>query len=184
MFYYIILLYITVASRYKAPITAAFIICSLTILPSLYSTQVFAASPYDSGYDHGCDDAGISDPSERYINQDEKGPAYHTSEFMDGYYAGVEACSASSDDNEDEGRSNEPRETGKGLKLIVGSNFDPANIPSNYDGLYFSINGREEDAHMDIRDAIYPDEGGIDAYVERAFEFAENSVEIGEPVEV
>ncbi len=37
---------------------------------------------------------------------------------------------------------------------------------------------------MDIRDAIYPDGGGIDAYVERAFEFADNSVEVGEPVEV
>ncbi len=102
---------------------------------------------------------------------------------MDGYYAGVEACSASSsDDNEDEGISNEPREIGKGLKLIVGSNFDPSYIPSNYDGLYFSINGREEDTYMDIRDAIYPDGGGIDAYVERAFEFADNSVEVGEPV--
>jgi hypothetical protein len=50
-------------------------------------------SPYDSGYDHGCDDAGISDPSEQYINQPEKGPAYHTSEFMDGYYSGLNSCS-------------------------------------------------------------------------------------------
>jgi hypothetical protein len=46
-------------------------------------------SPYDSGYDHGCDDAGISDPSEQYINQPEKGPAYHTSEFMDGLLCGA-----------------------------------------------------------------------------------------------
>ena len=39
----------------------------------------------ESGYDHGCDDARISDPSDQYINQPEKGPAYHTPEFMDGY---------------------------------------------------------------------------------------------------
>src|SRR5215210_3789877 len=50
-------------------------------------------SPYDSGYDHGCDDAGISDSSEQYINQPEKGPNYHTSEFMDGYYTGFDDCS-------------------------------------------------------------------------------------------
>jgi hypothetical protein len=53
-------------------------------------------SSYDSGYDHGCDDARISDPSDRYINQPEKGPAYHTDEFMDGYYAGFDSCSGSS----------------------------------------------------------------------------------------
>ncbi|WP_458743258.1 hypothetical protein [Candidatus Nitrosocosmicus sp. T] len=53
-------------------------------------------SPYDSGYDHGCDDAGISDSSEQYINQPEKGPVYHTSEFMDGYYSGLNSCSSSS----------------------------------------------------------------------------------------
>lgn len=88
----------TVASKYKAPITVAFLICTLTLLPPLSSVQGSKASPYDSGYDHGCDDAGISDPSDRYINQDEKGPSYHTSEFMDGYYAGVNACSGSSSD--------------------------------------------------------------------------------------
>jgi hypothetical protein len=26
-------------------------------------------SPYESGYNHGCDDADISDPDDRYINQ-------------------------------------------------------------------------------------------------------------------
>ena len=50
-------------------------------------------SPYKSGYDHGCDDASISDPSERYINQPEKGPSFHTEEFMSGYYDGFNACS-------------------------------------------------------------------------------------------
>jgi hypothetical protein len=58
-------------------------------------------SPYDSGYDHGCDEAGISDPSEQYINQPEKGPAYHTSEFMDGYYAGLNSCGPNQSYSED-----------------------------------------------------------------------------------
>lgn len=58
--------------------------------PSAYASE---KSPYDSGYDHGCDDEGISDSSERYINQPEKGHSFHTSEFMDGYSAGFGACS-------------------------------------------------------------------------------------------
>jgi hypothetical protein len=49
--------------------------------------------PYRSGYNHGCDDASISDPSERYINQPGKGPSFHTEEFMNGYYNGFDACS-------------------------------------------------------------------------------------------
>jgi hypothetical protein len=49
--------------------------------------------PYESGYNHGCDDARISDPSERYINQPGKGPSFHTGSFMNGYYDGFDACS-------------------------------------------------------------------------------------------
>lgn len=51
------------------------------------------SSPYDSGYDHGCDDAGRSE-SDKYINQPERGPSFHTNAFMDGYYAGLNACSS------------------------------------------------------------------------------------------
>jgi hypothetical protein len=54
--------------------------------------NVYAKSPYDSGFDHGCDDSHISDSSDRYINQDEKGPAYHTTAFMKGYYEGFKEC--------------------------------------------------------------------------------------------
>lgn len=56
---------------------------------SIYATS---KSPRESGYDHGCDDARISDQDDRYINQPEKGPSYHTSEFMDGYYDGFSGC--------------------------------------------------------------------------------------------
>jgi hypothetical protein len=49
-------------------------------------------SPYESGYIHGCDDSRITDFSARYINQPEKGPDFHTDEFMRGYDAGYNAC--------------------------------------------------------------------------------------------
>jgi hypothetical protein len=40
---------------------------SSTVVPQLPIFQVYASnSAYDSGYDHGCDDAGISNPSDRY----------------------------------------------------------------------------------------------------------------------
>jgi hypothetical protein len=39
---------------------------------------------YEFGYDHGCDAAGIADPSDRNINQPGKGPSFHTNEFMGG----------------------------------------------------------------------------------------------------
>lgn len=45
-------------------------------------------SPNESGFDHGCDDADISSPSGRYINQPDKGPSNHTDEFMIGYEDG------------------------------------------------------------------------------------------------
>lgn len=48
---------------------------------------------FDSGYGHGCSDAKISVDSQRYINQPGKGPSYHTSDFMDGYYQGFDYCS-------------------------------------------------------------------------------------------
>lgn len=57
-------------------------------LQSVYASE---RSPYDSGYDHGCDDAGLS-PSDRYINEPGKGPSFHTDEFMSGYYDGFNSC--------------------------------------------------------------------------------------------
>jgi hypothetical protein len=41
---------------------------------SNFSVHASESSPYNTGYNHGCDDAGISDPDDRYINQAEKGP--------------------------------------------------------------------------------------------------------------
>lgn len=54
--------------------------------------QSYAQSPYDSGYDHGCDDADIPNPARQYINQPEKGPSFHSDEFMEGYNDGYGDC--------------------------------------------------------------------------------------------
>ena len=61
------------------------------------NNKALGSSPYDSGYDHGCDDADISDPGDRYISQPEKGPAFHTGTFMRGYNYGFDACSGTND---------------------------------------------------------------------------------------
>ncbi|WP_196816328.1 hypothetical protein [Candidatus Nitrosocosmicus oleophilus] len=75
---------------------AAFFTVILVFSAPLPSVLASSKSPYDSGYDHGCDDAGISDSSDKYINQPEKGPSFHTSEFMNGYYSGVNSCGGNS----------------------------------------------------------------------------------------
>ncbi|TVP40223.1 hypothetical protein [Candidatus Nitrosocosmicus arcticus] len=83
---------------YTLPLMVFSIICALMLSPSLSAVQLSAISPYDSGYNHGCDDAEISSPSDRHINQDERGPSLHTADFMTGYNSGVTACSSSGND--------------------------------------------------------------------------------------
>ena len=75
---------------------------ALQLTGTLQKVYASESSPYDSGYDHGCDDAGRSE-SDKYINQPEKGPSFHTDEFMDGYYAGLNACADRGDNEGDEG---------------------------------------------------------------------------------
>ena len=41
------------------------------------------------------ENTAISDPDDRYINEDGKGPSNHTNEFMDGYNSGYNSCSGS-----------------------------------------------------------------------------------------
>jgi hypothetical protein len=58
----------------------------------------YAISGNDSGYYHGCNDAKVADPSERYINQPEKGPNFHSA-FMQGYRSGFYSCSVQQSDS-------------------------------------------------------------------------------------
>jgi hypothetical protein len=59
-----------------------------TLVFQIQPLEATSKSPYDSGYDLGCEDADISNPNDRYINQPERGPSFHTDEFMIGYNSG------------------------------------------------------------------------------------------------
>jgi hypothetical protein len=72
----------------------------LTMLVSVLGLQMHQVdalsstkSPFESGYNHGCNDSRISNFSDRYINQPGKGPSFHTDEFMRGYDTGYNDCS-------------------------------------------------------------------------------------------
>jgi hypothetical protein len=52
-----------------------------------------AESAPTSGYNRGCIDAQISNPSERYINQSINGSSFHSEAFMQVYNEGFDACS-------------------------------------------------------------------------------------------
>lgn len=87
-------------------IVPVFVFSVLLFSVSLSTEKVFAQSPYNSGYDHGCNDAKVSDSDNRYINQPGKGSEYHTSEFMNGYRDGFNSCSdiENNDNNNDNQR--------------------------------------------------------------------------------
>jgi hypothetical protein len=68
-------------------------VLSLGVQAYAVNTLTITKSPFEFGYGHGCDDAGITDFSDRYINQPGKGPSFHTEEFMRGYDTGYNACS-------------------------------------------------------------------------------------------
>ena len=76
--------------------TAIVVLLAFLLAPQLQQVaNASSNSPYESGRDHGCDDAGISDVDDRYINQPEKGPSFHTNEFMRGYNDGYDDRSGS-----------------------------------------------------------------------------------------
>src|ERR671932_553378 len=73
-------------------ITASLIVISAVSL-GIFHNAMAKETPYQAGYNHGCDDAKISNADARYINQPDKGPSNHTPEFMSGYNTGFSACS-------------------------------------------------------------------------------------------
>jgi hypothetical protein len=54
-----------------------------------------ASDAYKPGYKNGCDDAGILEKADRYINKPEAEPSLNSDEFMHGYNDGFDACSSS-----------------------------------------------------------------------------------------
>jgi hypothetical protein len=126
---------------HKTRLTLILIISAISgiIVPqfSNFSIDASESSSYESGYDHGCDDAGISDPDNRYINQPEKGPAFHTKEFMSGYDDGFRSC------EEDTQNDNGSTQT-NGVTGTVQSISEPVNILSHSaheDGGYLHVVG-------------------------------------------
>lgn len=51
-----------------------------------------AQNRFQSGYDHGCSDGQIPIYHKRYLNQPQKGPEFHTTDFMKGYTQGFAEC--------------------------------------------------------------------------------------------
>jgi hypothetical protein len=125
------------------------IVAALVIVAALGIIQTVMAkgTPYQAGYDHGCDDAKISNADARYINQPDRGPSNHTPEFMSGYDAGFSSCGGSSGgehstDNSDGGDlSNRKAATGSsefdsGYRAGVAKGAeDAANFGTNGNGV-------------------------------------------------
>lgn len=108
-------------SRYAAPIIVLAVLSVSTIVPG--SSGYASRDPYDSGYDHGCDDARISDSSDIYINQPEKGPSFHTDAFNRGYNEGFSSCSGGGDGGSGEDESNRNVDRSQQSSEGLGSRF-------------------------------------------------------------
>lgn len=131
------------------------IILTLSVTSSNRLAYASSNDPYQSGYDHGCDDAGISNPSNRYINQPEKGPEFHTTEFMEGYNDGFDSCSNSNI----EATEQEPDESclfdvsqpkctppqGEECPEGFGTNEDGQCFPEHYEGCPEGYHGVQDD---------------------------------------
>ena len=84
--------------KYVATLSIILGILTMLTMHSQLGQSTYAA-PHTSGYNHGCSDAQISDPSQRYINQPGKGSDFHTDAFMQAYNEGFDACSGDSNSN-------------------------------------------------------------------------------------
>jgi hypothetical protein len=81
--------------KYVATFSIMLGILTMLTIHSQLGEPVYAAA-HTSGYNHGCSDAQISNPSDRYINQPEKGSSFHSDAFMQAYNEGFDACSGDS----------------------------------------------------------------------------------------
>jgi hypothetical protein len=77
----------------KRPLILLLVMIVSCGLISKQSSAIYNAyASKDSLYDHGCDDAGISVPDDKYINQNKKGSSFHTGKFMNGYHDRFREC--------------------------------------------------------------------------------------------
>ena len=63
----------------------------------------------------------ISDSDNRYINQPEKGPSFHTDESMDGYDSGFNSCSGDNDGSDRESSDYSSSSSGYSLTVTITS---------------------------------------------------------------
>jgi hypothetical protein len=76
------------------------IVSAILVLLVVLTPRLVDASPYSSGYSHGCDDGKLG--FHKYLNTPGTGIDYHTPEFMQGYDKGYKACfspNGTDDDN-------------------------------------------------------------------------------------
>lgn len=132
--------------------------------------KTYAQSPYGSGYDHGCDDAKIANPNDRYINQPGKGASYHTGSFMNGYYDGFDSCFDS---------NTPPTTTSKGtFKIIVeATNHSFRDI---YGGITVSVDHYPDNLFKSAYGIYFPAGGTLS----KTFSFGSGSVPVGTGFEV
>ena len=128
--------------------------------------------PYDSGYQHGCNDAKIGDVSKRYINQLGNGPSYHTKEFMRGYNDGFDVCSG---DN-----SGGPSTTTKGtFKITVEvTNESPNDLTGE---ITVSVDNQPQNIVKDAYGLYFP---GTGKTISKTFTFKASDVPVGTDFEV
>jgi hypothetical protein len=81
------------------PITIVVLLGFLLVPQLQLVANASSNSPYESGYDHGCDDSDKS-YNDRYINEEGKGPSFHTDAFMRGHNAGVNCSDSDNNDND------------------------------------------------------------------------------------
>jgi hypothetical protein len=77
--------------NYSAAFLGLFFMVSILFLQT-QPLEASSKSPYESGFDDGCEDVQMDDPEDRYINDPGEEESHHTSEFNRGYDSGFETC--------------------------------------------------------------------------------------------
>lgn len=159
-------------SRYRSSIfysVPIFVLAIFVVTASSFPAEIFAQSPYNSGYSHGCSDAKISDPDKRYVNQPGMGPSYHTSQFMNGYNDGYIDCHKV---NPQSPSSNNV------FKVIV--EVTNHSFRDTYGGITISINHYPDNIFRSAYDVYFP----AGETVTKTFTFNSKDVPVGTGFEV
>lgn len=145
-------------------ISLSFVLAAALVSLNPFNIDVHAQSPHSSGYSHGCSDAKISNPDNRYINQPEKGPRYHTSQFMSGYYDGFNNCYV--------GPSSSSSDEGTFKVIVEVTNQSPMDT---YGGITISVDHYPNNIFKSASDVYFP----AGETVSKIFTFKSSDVPVG-----